>query len=1506
MKIGKRITAWLLVFIMVFSITGAFPEQVWAGSQNGESVTVYFTLSEDGKFVTGNDRNSTLLARVPVEVEYFDLAEYGLEDYYRYEAADAEDGGEYIGTEVVKEPTLLHLYIKMIEKYYLGNGEKLEVGGNALTLTGSSTSMYMKQFWGHDENLMYYVNHRYPLMREGWGATADYILLEDGMEIDVAMFTDWSFHHNGAFAAFTPDVQTVGAGESFTLKMEGTSTFAGGTTKAMSNEEVVYAKAEDTYGGSSNDDWQVYEDAVTDENGDITLSFSKPGTYYISSTPEYETYISDSGMPCVAPPIAVVTVEGEEEQGSLEGTENITVLSGLKFTAGTGSGAEIYSMAPEFNAETHEYTLFVPDTARTVAVTATETAEAAAAQVDTVITAAYKGTDGTDCAVEKGAGTALNLPDLIAAGENGTSLKLTAVCGLSSQEYDVYIKRVPSLQTLSITDDNGETVLLTPQFSGSVNEYSILVPGGTDFVTLNAVPAFEGYDVTSDRGTGTEQQITLSGNEAETVTITVTGTDGSANTYTITINKKQWLGAEFINLEEGTVIQILNEKNKDVLKTKVSGTDTLKAENLLDGKTYTYRITRAGFKGKSGVIEVDGQVVTVDGTLEAVNANTSINNQIQSVWPDFRGNDDNNAVTDTRTPLMSADTTLMWAVQGGGGWSGSPSSPILVDGDVVFSTNNELLRVDSVTGKVKQRGEMVTKSVFNITPPTYADGMIFVALAGGRVQAFDAETLESLWVYKDELGGQPNSPITYHNGYIYTGFWNNDDKAANFVCIRAEDEDKDDFTEEKIATWTYNHIGGFYWAGAHVSDTAVIVGSENGVEDSDSVTGVLYSFDPETGNVLDKIEKLNGDIRSTIVYDKTTGRHCFTAEGGSFYTVTVNEDGTFDKESMTSLDLQAVDTDKGSAGDSSSTPVVYNGRAYVGVSGKSSLGSYSGHNISVIDLKTNEVAYKVETRGYPQASGLLTTAYEKEDGYNYIYFIENVTPGIVRVLKDKPGQTEPVLDPENNGGILGEGKHSTYADTLFTPRGEQAEYCIASPVVDEYGTIYFKNDSSHIMALGSRITALKITEKPDKTNYLAGETFDAAGMVVTAKYANGLERDVTEYVTYSTEPLTAGDLEVEISFNHVKYNDKAKKIDPPVAYVPIECIDDTQKSESDIVIELIDAIPETASTNAEWKAMEQAAVTARNAFDELGYDVRKYITNKDKLVAAETQIAEHKLAAGEKKATVTVKKASYKMLKITWSANKNADGYEIYRSAVKGKLGSRIKTVTDASVLSLNNDVTTGKTYYYTVRPYIKVDGSPAGSVYRKAVSGKASLNKPTGIVASCPGYASVQLKWKKVDGAGGYEIWRSTYKNKGYKKIKTINRGTTLTFKNAGLKTGTKYFYKIRVYRGSAVSEFSAVVNATPKLAAVKGFKTVAGKNKVTVSWKKVNGANGYVIYRAVKKNGAYKAVKTVKKGSTVKFVNTGLKKGKVFFYKMRPYRMVNGKKVFGNYTGVKKVKVK
>ena len=86
--------------------------------------------------------------------------------------------------------------------------------------------------------------------------------------------------------------------------------------------------------------------------------------------------------------------------------------------------------------------------------------------------------------------------------------------------------------------------------------------------------------------------------------------------------------------------------------------------------------------------------------------------------------------------------------------------------------------------------------------------------------------------------------------------------------------------------------------------------------------------------------------------------------------------------------------------------MIANGRAYIGVSGTSQFGAYSGHNITVVDLSTFSIAYSVPTMGYPQTSGLLTTAYQNGDGYNYVYFFDNFTPGKLRVIRDKPGMTE--------------------------------------------------------------------------------------------------------------------------------------------------------------------------------------------------------------------------------------------------------------------------------------------------------------------------------------------------------------------------------------------------------------------------------------------------------------------------------------------------------------------
>ena len=143
----KRIYGWILSLIIV--ITTCFANcgsliTVYGEIEEKGTVTVYFTLSEDGKFVTGNDDNETVLCHIPVTISYFDLAEYGMEDYYRYEADSFEEGGRYNSDKIVERPTLLHLFIKMLEKYYLGNGEKFVVNDrlqDAMSISGSATSL---------------------------------------------------------------------------------------------------------------------------------------------------------------------------------------------------------------------------------------------------------------------------------------------------------------------------------------------------------------------------------------------------------------------------------------------------------------------------------------------------------------------------------------------------------------------------------------------------------------------------------------------------------------------------------------------------------------------------------------------------------------------------------------------------------------------------------------------------------------------------------------------------------------------------------------------------------------------------------------------------------------------------------------------------------------------------------------------------------------------------------------------------------------------------------------------------------------------------------------------------------------------------------------------------------------------------------------------------------------------------------------------------------------------
>lgn len=222
------------------------------------------------------------------------------------------------------------------------------------------------------------------------------------------------------------------------------------------------------------------------------------------------------------------------------------------------------------------------------------------------------------------------------------------------------------------------------------------------------------------------------------------------------------------------------------------------------------------------------QAETVRVTLQKAAENTGLQ-QLPAQWPSFRADAYNNGVIDARTPVSSENTVLYWATQLGSGYSSDACGcPIIVD-DCLYTYGGETIyKLDKRTGEVLARGKMDHKSSFAINSPTYAEGMIFVGLANGCVQAFDAVTLESLWLYEDPLGGQPNCPITYEDGYLYTGFWNREDGNANFVCLTVTDEDPAKTDESKLASWTYTSRGGFYWAGAYACKDFVLVGTDDG------------------------------------------------------------------------------------------------------------------------------------------------------------------------------------------------------------------------------------------------------------------------------------------------------------------------------------------------------------------------------------------------------------------------------------------------------------------------------------------------------------------------------------------------------------------------------------------------------------------------------------------------------------------------------------------------------
>ena len=840
-------------------------------------------------------------------------------------------------------------------------------------------------------------------------------------------------------------------------------------------------------------------------------------------------------------------------------------LTGL--SARTGNNAPLCDMSPAFTEGTHEYTFTVESNS---SIFQLQRVRADSSYKTTLYAAYHRNTAWPDRTMEKALTASdtsyTTLPSFMAVGGYGNTARLkvaqskTVNGATLYQDYFIHVNRTMTLDSLSAKDQNdvviplnqgGDTTKAT--FTKLVYDYTADVSEKASELRLTLRP-LSSYRMDADMTVTVacgdwSQSITYDKDHkpsdrqtvavplkagsaaAETITVTVSHkeTGSIAGTYTIKVNKQAPIETTITTTPGDATVFLTSDVTGDRILPGDKGIYTLDS-----GSSYTAVVTRYGYVGQKKTFTAGEANKTIQIKLEKAPDSTLKDIELPTDWPLFRKNDENNGVVDVRTPITAEDTVLVWANKLGEGYSGSAvGSPIIVGGYLYTYSGTTIMKVDKETGLILKTGTMVGGSSFAINSATYAEGMIFIGLSNGRVQAFNAETLESLWVYRDALGGQPNCPIAYANGYIYTGFWNSETKQANFACLSVTDEDATKTNEAKLPTWTYTH-NGFYWAGAYVNSDFVLVTTDDGDNGYTTGYGSILSLNPKTGKLIDSLQATNvGDLRSSVCYDEETEAYYFTSKGGDLYQVKVNADGTFTEGSLRRLHLDN-GTDSASAPPmSTSTPVIANGRAYIGVSGISQFTAYSGHNITVVDLSTFSIAYSVPTMGYPQTSGLLTTAYQDKDGYNYVYFLDNYTPGKLRVIRDMPGMTEVDHSYTTMETYSKNGEEHTIETgyVLFTPDGAQAQYAICSPIVDEEGNIYFKNDSAQLMRLSSRITELEVTQQPDRTTYSKDDTFDATGLKVTAHYANGATKDVSDYLKYTTDPLTTDDTEITIGIN---------------------------------------------------------------------------------------------------------------------------------------------------------------------------------------------------------------------------------------------------------------------------------------------------------------------------------------------------------------------------------------
>ena len=145
---------------------------------------------------------------------------------------------------------------------------------------------------------------------------------------------------------------------------------------------------------------------------------------------------------------------------------------------------------------------------------------------------------------------------------------------------------------------------------------------------------------------------------------------------------------------------------------------------------------------------------------------------------------------------------------------------------------------------------------------------------------------------------------------------------------------------------------------------------------------------------------------------------------------------------------------------------------------------------------------------------------------------------------------------------------------------------------------------------------------------------------------------------------------------------------------------------------------------------------------------------------------------------------------ISWSKVSTASGYAVYKYNSSTKKYTLIKELGNKTSYTVKG-LKAGTKYTFAVRAFKTVNGTKYYSDYKKLNT--ATITTAPKISKVTAGTKSASVKWNKVSGASGYQIYVATSKNGTYKKVATAKNASSVI---KSLKKGKTYYFKVRTYK--------------------------------------------------------------------------------------------------------------